>query len=199
MIESPRYYVGGCLFFFLCILPFLYWVCVPLNDTQFVHGFPRFATPPSPNGFKSSRYGYDWWLLWSLSLNGLLPMLLLFALLKSNYKEFSKIHLVLSALFTFANIILFFWIWGRLVFTCNTGYSQVNTACNDPQWCCVYFAATPEAAKWCQNTTPCSPAVTTLSISSQYYQHWIFSAIFAVIALFNVLVNKGLDSNGVFK
>lgn len=197
-MDNTRHYVGGCLFVLFSSLVFLYWVCVPLNDTQFTYGYPRLATPPSPNGFKTSRYGWDWWLIWVLTLNGLLPILLAFSLMKSNYKEFSKIHIFLAAIWTFGNLVLFFWLWIRSCFNCNTGYSFYNSACNDPRWCCKYFGATPDAAEWCPNTTPCVPDVTDLAITPQYFQHWLFSMFFALLSLFHVFVNKSLSDNGLF-
>jgi hypothetical protein len=198
--AKNRHLITGVLFVWFQALLFFYWSGFPLLNTVFVYGYPRFGTPPSPNFFKQNRYGLDWIFISSMIGNGLLPMLLMWALLEHKTQELARIWTYVAigmAFLNFACILFFLVRWG---IWCNTSWSQ-SSVCNDYRWCCVNYASTSgDAVQWCSNTTPCTPTVTSsdLRTNGEYTQHLIFAAGFFVMALANLGLAHNLSEVGYF-
>lgn len=199
--TSPRHFVGGTLFIMASMLFCWYWVAFPLSDMYFVDGYTRIGTPPAPNNWKSSRYSWEWWHIWLLGLNMLLPYLLASAMLNNELPEWSRIHYFCARILLLVNTWAFVGLSVQWLFLCNNSLVPWATACNDKRWCGVYFASSVSAAEWCPNTTPFFPDVTgdQLSRSGEFFQAWLFSLLFILWALAHRAVNAGLRQSGMFQ
>ncbi len=191
-----RRYVNTTLFIFLQAGIFFYWAAGPLSQSYFACGYPQFGTPPSPGAYQCTRYDWDWWTIWLMTLNVLLPMMLQFALTNNTIEEYTRLHKWFSMMAIALNIWVFANLTIRWLVFCNTSWSGSSTVCNDYRWCCVYFPS-----EWCPNTTPCTPAVTAgqLGRNHDIFQHWIFTFVFFVFAIWNYDLNGGLREFGVLR
>lgn len=203
--RSPtyRHFVGGTLFAFFTLAIFFYWAAFPLLNTLFIHGYPRFAIPPSPNEFKSARYGYDWWLIWILTLNGILPLLLMMSMMENRIQEYARVYFFIAAFIAIADIVVFVWLLGRACFTCNIYNTPQNTACNDYRWCGVPgfgfgMGSTAEGREWCPNVGPFNPPVASAHLNAEYTQHIIFAGVFSILALLHLAQSRTLTRYGIF-
>jgi hypothetical protein len=190
-----RHYVGGTLFLFASVLFCWYWTAFPLNHVRFTHEYPQMGLEPGPGPLKSSRYGLEWWLVWVLGLNWLLPYAWGAALLHSNYTEVAKLHLFVSRVALLLNLLALAVLSVSWFFLCNHGYVPYSTACNDLRWCCVNFPS-----DWCPNVGPCTPDVLASDLvrTGEFFQMWLFSLLFFLWALAHRTVNVDLRDYGVF-
>lgn len=193
--EIPvRRFVNTTLFIFLCLGAYFYWASIVLNHTYFAHGYQRFGTPPSPGAFLSARYGFDWWTIWLLSLNVLPPMMLCFALTNNKIETYTILHRWLAIMAIVVCIWCFVNLTWRWLLACNSAYSGSSSSCNDYRWCCVYFPS-----DWCPNNAMCTPDVTSseLGRNPENFQHWLFTFVFFVLAIWNYSINGDLIRLGV--
>lgn len=197
--PTLRHYVGGTIFIIFSTLVFFYWAAFPLNNTIFQNGYPSLSSE-LPGPFKSSRYHYEWWLIWILTLNALLPLLLAFCLTENKVEEYARFHGFLAALLLIANVIVGLLLLISWCIRCNTAYSAASSWCNDYRWCCANFGLNQEAIERCPNTTPCVPDVMSsmLSVNGEYVQHMVFSLIFFLMALSHLGVKDSLAKFGIF-
>jgi len=198
--PTRRHFIGGTIFIIFSALVFFYWAGFPLNNTVYEHGYPSLASE-LPGPFKSSRYHYEWWLVWILSLNALLPLLLAFSLTDNRVEEYARLHGFLAALLLVANGIVGILLLISWCIRCNTVYSAASTWCNDYRYCCAQFGnGIQETIDRCPNTTPCSPDVMTneLSVNGEYVHHMVFSLVFFLMALAHLGVKDSLSKFGVF-
>ena len=177
-----RRYVGPVLFLLLSSGIFFYWSGIVLVNTIWIHEYPNY------NQFASSRYTFEWWTVWLLTLNVILIFMLSLAMANNSVEEFTRLHKWFSIILIVVNLyvaiaLLFLWI-----FYCNNPYSG-GAACNDYTWCCVYFPS-----GWCPNTIPCTPAITSgqLSRNHEMTQHFVFAFVFFVLSTFHVSLNGDL-------
>lgn len=198
--PTRRHFIGGTIFILFSALVFFYWAGFPLNNTIYEHGYPSLASE-LPGPFKSSRYHYEWWLVWILSLNALLPLVLAFSLTDNRVEEYARFHGFLAALLLVANAIVGILLLISWCFRCNTAYSAAATWCNDYRWCCAQFGnGLQETIDRCPNTTPCAPDVMSnaLSVNGEYIHHMVFSLVFFLLALAHLGVKDSLSKFGVF-
>jgi len=183
----------GTIFTLVYVGVFTYWAAVPLLNTIYVNGYPRFAIPPSPNTFESTLYSFAWVMIFLLTTNFFSIMSFMLAL-SDNKTVFTPwlnywttvIVMILSLFATFA-------LGGIWIFNCNYSYSGASI-CKSYQWCCTFFANSPTL---CPNTTPC-PIEPKLSINSEFLQHFIFSIIFWVFGGIYIWLNKRMKDYNVF-
>ena len=196
--PTRRHYIGGIVFIVISLLVFLYWAGVPLLNTQFFHGYSRLGSPTVE--FRSARYGWDWWTIWLLTLNGLAPLLLARALTENKIQEYSRAHGFIVALLLLVNLWCFAVLSIRWCAFCNRSGTPGSTACNDYRYGCVYFGASTENTHWCPNGIGCTPAVTSgdLYRNAEYFQHWLFSIIFFLMAFLHLGVKDSLAKFGLF-
>ena len=181
----------GTIFVIINFGVFLYWVAVPLLNTLYINGYPRFAIPPSPNSFESTLYGYQWWMVWLLVLN-VFPIGLFVIAMTTNNNFFAPwLHDWTAVIVIILSLIVTLVFGGVWIFNCNWGYSG-ESLCADYRWCCVFYAMAPTL---CGNTTPCTA---DLTINSEFLQHFIFSIVFWVFAGIQIWLNRRLRRYGVF-
>jgi hypothetical protein len=175
--ADSRYFVAAYLI--LGLLPFLYWAAVPLVNTAYVHGYPRFALPPSPNTFESNRYGLQYWLVAILALNVVPFYTLAMALVMST----SRVAALFNMWLTIVVAILSFVVGVFLVI----GLIQCSGICSSYQWCCEFFASQP---RLCSNVTPCFrlPGPASLAPNAEYVSHIVAAFLYAVIHGIGVIV-----------
>lgn len=172
---------------------FLYWASVPLLNTLYIHGYPRFAVPPSPNTFESTRYGGHWWMVWLLTWNIFPIFLFLAAMLAPRTFIVPWLHYWITVVVLLMSLIVAV-VFGIVWLTnCNYSYSG-RSLCKSYEWCCEFFASAPTL---CGNTTPCMPEP-ALYINSEFLQHFIFAIIFCVLCGIQVWVNIRMKHYGVF-
>jgi hypothetical protein len=196
--TGARHYVGGIVFVMASMLFCFYWCGFPLSNIYFTDGYTRFGTPPSPNNWESSRYTWLYWCVWLVTLNLLLPYLLSAALLNNTVPEYAKFHYWISFVFIWLNIINWIMLSIIWLFFCNGSGTYGNSACNSIYWCCVYFAASPTASQWCPNVGPCIPDVTSLARNDEFFQAWLFAALFILWSWGHRKVARDLSEHGCF-
>lgn len=196
-VEWPpvpiRRYVWSTLFLILSTGLIFYWTALPLVNSIFDDGYPRSGTPPSPNEFQSARYLFDWWLVWVLTLNALVPFCFALALTNNLVEEYARMHDWISSIFVWINGAVVVMLTVQWLFFCNGTFLPMGRACADYRNCCVNFPA-----PWCPNTMPCTPAVASLDRNHEMLQHWVFGIVFGVMSYFHRLINRDLTRFGVF-
>jgi hypothetical protein len=183
-----RRYVGATLFLFFSAAFWFYWAAFPLVNTIFLDGYPgRY------DRFVTARYTFDWWNVWLLGLNALVPITFSMALTNNSIEEYGRLHKFFSIMAIVLNLYViavttFMW----LAFT-NTSFSA-GISGNDYRYCCAFFPS-----DWCPNTVPCVPAVASgaLSRNAEATQHWVFAFVFFVLACWNTSINGDLKEFGV--
>lgn len=169
----------GVVISLIYLLLFVYWAAFPLWDTIFIDGFPLFGIPPGPGPFYSTRYSYQWWFLWMLTLNFMPPYLFFIAAIRRKSYLASSAYFWLSflvQLITFVAVIVFICVW---IFSCNYWFSG-DSICNSPLYCCQHFADAPGI---CPNVTPCIAGNVTLYPNPDFIQHIIFGFIFLLAGI----------------
>lgn len=190
----------GVVFLIASSLFCWYWTGFPLNNMQFEYGFLRANTDRHPTQFRSSRYTWEWWSVWLLNLNWLLPYLLAASLLNNSTPDVAWAHRNVSTLGLLLNLAVFAMLTVQWFVFCNNA-SYPGHACNDRRWCCVNYANT-EGAFWCPNTnaTHCTIAITgsELTRSDPFFQAWLFSILFFLWAWTHKVIGRKLYNDGVF-
>ena len=161
---------------------------MPLANTLFVDGYQQLG---ASDQYLSARYSWDWWHVWLLTLNQLLPAALAWALANADVEEWARLHRWLSVTAIRVNLWVFVVLTVRWFFFCNTPFSDGNTACNDYRWCLVF------GGPWCPNGSVTSLAYSALSRNQEMIQHWAFSLVYFLLALWNVQINTDLRDFGV--
>lgn len=194
--PAYRFYVQSSLFLICSVIFCWYWTAFPLTDVRFTHEYTQPGIPPGPGPFSSARYGWEWWHVWLLGLNWLLPYLWGMALLNNFYGEYARLHYFVSRLTLLTNFWTFIFFSVSWIFVCNNGLVPYATACNDLRWCCVYFPST-----WCPNIVPCTPNVTPgeLTRTDAFFQMWLFSLLFVLWGLAHRSLNGRMREMGLFK
>jgi hypothetical protein len=199
---KTRHFIQATLFILLSTIFCVYYIAFPLANLKFVHGYPRFGTPPAPNEFKSSRYTWGWVFIYILTaLNLLLPYLLALALTNNTTPEYAKLHYYASRITITLSLIGFIGLSIIWLFFCNTSFAGY-TFCHDRRWCCVHYASSLEASKWCPNNTPCVPNVSSssqLSRRDEFFQVWLFALLWSFWAMAHKAVNQDLAGYGLFQ
>jgi hypothetical protein len=194
---KSRHYVWATMFVIGSTLFYMYPIMVPMLNAK----FPANYESISPRVFVSSRYGYEWWITFIMSLNILLPYALALALVNNNVPEWAHLHYYTARLLTFVNIVLFIMFSVDWVFLCNNGFVPWSTLCNDPRYCCVYFGSSQINLEWCPNITPCTPDVSgsMLYRSDEFFQIWLWCLFFWLLAFSHRAINKELAQYGFFR
>jgi len=140
------------------------------------------------------RYGWDWWNVWLLSLNAILPMILAFAAVNNSVEEWARMHSFLSVLAIVMNLWVVLVLSWRWLFYCNNSFSGMQSACNDYRWCCVFYPSV-----WCPNTMACNPVVpySDLQRNNEMEQHWAFSFVFFLLAWWHININQDMREFGM--
>jgi hypothetical protein len=190
--EVPtRQYVGASVFLFIASGFVFFWVAAPLVNTIHFEGFPKFGSPPSPGTFVSARYDTDWWCVWLLGLNAMIPISLAFAKTNNGIEWYNYIHLFFAGTGLVSNLVVFIILTIRWGLFCNVG---ISTACIDYRWCCVNFGDA-----WCPNVLPCSPSVSASELhrNQEMLLHWCFSLVFWVWSAWYLWINDVLKGMGI--
>jgi len=182
------------------------WAAFALNSTYFINEY----TDLDAGVFRDTRFQWEWFFLYFLSLNLILPWMLVFFIVNNEFSELVDWHRFFSNIFLLLNmgIFIFLFIWGLLI--CNTSWSPFSTACNDPKYCCHYHTNSPI---WCKNTVDCvcdlmnTECITLgaatffgdLHWSWPYWTSFIFAGVFAVIAWVHKRMNLKLVAAGVLQ
>lgn len=193
-------FVFGTVVLVVYMLGLFVWVGIFLNNMDFDDRY-RKLSPFMDSSFRTSaRGGWEWGFIYTMFLvNVLMGYLLAAAICNNSHPRWSRIHLWFTGLALFANVIFFVALSVMWLFVCNTSFSA-GSPCNDPRWCCNYYADNP---KWCPNTIGCptNPPGGSISLqrSEEFLVTWIYSILFIVIAWIHRGVNKELQRAGMFK
>lgn len=190
-----RHYIFGLLAAVITGLIFFIWVAIPVLNSQFVYGYPRIATSsPGPGALVNTRTSVYTIFIGLLAINGILPYLLMTAIQENDVGEWGAIHVFFSGVCVFVNFAVLLFLAFTWCAFCNNSLGITNTACQDPRYCCVNFAANSQALKICPNNGMCHPDVTSdeLSISGPYAGHFWFSLIFLGTSWAHIAINKRL-------
>jgi len=135
---------------------------------------------------------FEWWILFALSLNLLLPMSLLAALARAKRASSADIHIVVSWTLAILNFIILVILGGIALFYLNTGLAK-GSAFNDYRWCCVFFGSST-----CPNTVGCLGLdALDLRLPVEFWGHFWFTLVFFVFSAINIGVNKLIRTNGI--
>lgn len=191
-VASVGDYAGATAFAFFCASIWYFWAGFNLVNTIYVHEFT------SLNMFNSGRYNWvDWWGVWLLIWNVSLPMIFALAITYANVRVWSRIHGFLSYLSIVATILSFVFLTIGWIGFCNNSGSGIHSACNDYQWCGVYFAS---AGGFCTNGIP-FPGLTAGNLirNEQMTIHWIYTFVGLITSFLNILMNREFREYGILK
>jgi hypothetical protein len=183
----------AALFSAICIIVYVGWASTVLLNTNHIHGYPRFAIPPSPNTFESLRYTFSYWMLAGMAANGVIIYLFVAAVTNPTVEVLRVLYLVLTAAFAIGYFIVCIILATMLLWGCNSAFSG-GSICNDYEYCCEFFAS---AIPYCANVTPC-PAMRTLTPNPEFLFHIAFAAIFGILNALGVWVHYRMRVYGVF-
>ena len=195
--QSPAkrgHYITGVFFVMASMFLYFHWVAFTLTNSPHVDGNTQHG-PPSDGIPKSNRYEWEWWTIWLLTLNLLLPYLLAASLLNNTTTEYIKLHYSFSRYIGVGlNFIVFALLTVQWLIWCNGASGAQFSVCNDARWCCAH-----NDAEWCPNVV-CNPAVSTgdLRRSNVGFNHWLFSLLFLLHGLFSRGINSYLRNKGLF-
>lgn len=177
-----RRFVTAYLFIFFHSGFLYYWRAWPLANTIFVNGIVQLGTSAE---WVSARYGWDWWCVWLLGLNTLLPLTLAWAVTNNRIEEWTRLHGWIARMSIYVNLAVFIILTVRWPLFHNTPFSGGSPG-NHDGWCCYFFPS-----PWCPNNSVCSPDVSLgdLVRSDPMTQHWAFSLVFFLLGVWNRDVN----------
>lgn len=136
--------------------------------------------------------GLEWWLMFAISLNMLLPLTLLAALARSKRASSADLHIVLSWGVFIVNIVVFIVLGFMALFYLNTGLAG-GSAFNDYRWCGVFFGSS-----YCPNTVGFGGLnALDLRINVEFWGHFWFTSAFLLISAIHIGSNKLLRQNGI--
>lgn len=198
---QERHFTGGAIFLMAVLIFTFYFIAIPVANLKFTHGYTRFATPPSPNVFRSDRYTWGWVMIYLVAAANLI-LIYLFAAAMVNYtiSEIAFVHLQVSRLTALTSVATFVALSISWLFFCNRYFSRFSY-CHDPRHCCVFFGASLDNSEWCPNTTPCVPNVGSgdLTRSDDFFQVWLFSLLFSFWGLFSTSINAQMTRYGLWQ
>lgn len=190
-----RRYIQVFVFIFAYTGFWFYWGAFVLINTQYTDGNPQLGTPGT--SYLSARYNlWDWWPVWALGLNVLLPLSLAMAVADNTVEEWARLHRWFCSASFGVNIVVFLWLtvaWGVV---CNNAYSGAHSACNDGRWCGVHYPS-----PWCPNNSPFTPPVSSgdLTRNQEMTTHWAFALVFLLLGTWHRSFNDDLREFGVLK
>lgn len=188
VLQIPaRVFISATCFAFATAALYFFWLAFPLINTQYTHGYPLLGAE-LPGPFRSARYEWNWWSMYILTWNALVPMSFVMALTHNRLKEWANIHKLICLLALLANVVAFVMLTVEWIGFCDTGYSGYHSNCNNDLWCC-YFAGND----WCPNA-PCvfSVALGDLTRNWEATVSWWMSLAFGVVAFLHILYNVNL-------
>ncbi len=189
--DEPYRYVAFCILSFLMLLFIWWWSAFPLLLSQFTHDYVRIGTPPSPNEFMSSRYGWDWVFVFLLVTNYFWFVLLPMAVaLRKDLPELADVHLWFSDIYFWINLACFVALSVAWIGFCNTtGIGARYSICNSYFYCGKYFPS-----PWCPNTNIFTPDVSSmgLSVNAEFYTIWWSCLIFLLLVYMSWSMNFSL-------
>jgi hypothetical protein len=196
--AAVRELVYGCVAFaWFAGLLLVFWVGIPVLNTQFINGYPRMGIPPMPGPFLSTLYSFSWWVVWLIGLTALLPAFLLIALMDMSKGLRADLHWMLSVVCAALNLFCFVaLIFGIGCFYCNNTFSG-GSICNSPLYCCVFYASNPQL---CPNTANCDPNYTLFDIGQDYffYLNWVMALVLFFVSMIMITLNTSLRRYGAF-
>jgi len=176
------YETNNALYYTLNIILWIYavgyvaWIMIPLL-TNITHTF--FLTPGMPGELFSIRYSSLTWIFLMLSaLRLFVPIAVRIIIIFRKSNGCTITWLVILGLL----VIVDFLVWvvlAALYSNCNEDGFRFNI-CNDPLYCCVFW---DNAFNMCENSTPCTPAVTVDQLQPDGLFLWAFwtSLIFVIL------------------
>lgn len=172
------------VFVTLTMIVYWSWAAFPLNNANFQDGY---INTPIGRFYKSSRYGFEWWIVWLMGLNFLVPYTLCGALVNNLHvingrNPWAVIHRLFAGLAMLLNLVVVICFAIMWVTMCNLSWSPWASLCNDPRWCCEFN--NPE---WCVNGGfMCLPNPGwdgLLHRSEPFFQCFIYAIVFLVLAI----------------
>ncbi len=189
---------GVSLFLFASALFMFYCIAFPLTNMKVPHGFT------SPNNWRSSRYTFTWWMVYLASLNLLLPMLLICALVDPDVPEIIRTHHFLSWCGRYVNFGALIVVCAIWALACNNGYWP-SSLCNDARYCCAHYNDNDDVKAWCPNRATCSSLIGydfsagNMHRNDEWFQVCIGYLFFTALSFANQAINRNLRRDGVLK
>lgn len=147
-------------------------VAIIWQNSNVLHGYPKFASPDVPGDFVSHRYTWEWFIFAIMGLQWLVPYAVGLALVDPNKPILSRIaqFLCLGVALLLAAmaiaILVTQWCW------CNSGFYTENL-CTEVRACCETW---PTATSICPNVVDCTPQPAELK-SSQLFRWTLWAAL----------------------
>lgn len=194
--EAPAsigYYVGATCFVFFSAFICYYWVAFVLTNTLYVHEYSTLNT------FQSGRYHWiNWWAVWILSLNVLLPLTFCFALTYANLPFWRSVHTLCTILCMIGTLYALLVLSIGWAFYCNNAGTANQTACNAYTWCGKYFDSIhcPNGQRF---PDPFDVSDQRLGRNAEMTQHWIYCWVYLLMAVFHLWMNSTYKERGIFQ
>ena len=167
------------------------WASITLLNTIHIHGYPRFAIPPVPNNFISTRYSISYWALFLLGTN-VIPIYLFVALLSTGKDSpLSILYLYSTPIFAIISGLILLFLLIQLGVGCNNALS-VGSICNSYKYCHKYFNTNV-----CGNVSP-FPQPTQLLPNDEYIAHIIYSILFICLHSVGLWFHYRIKVYGIF-
>jgi hypothetical protein len=175
---------------------FAYWASVTLFNTLYIHGYPTIGIPPNPGPYSSFLYGWQWWLLWVISLHWICFLLFAISLVDNVSSYVGKAHFALNAILGLVDVgIVLALIFAMLpipyIGYCNS-FTSGGSICNSYLWCLSYFADAPNL---CNNV---SPRNVWLFPNAEYVQHILFACLCVFWCQLGRWMNDQMSVYGVY-
>lgn len=187
-------FVGGTLFLFFSAVVCFVWMGIYLVNLNYIHEYT------SLNRFNSARYNWDWWFVWLLTFNVLLPFSFGHALTNNGVGAWARVHRFFSFITVWCNLLSVIALTIQWLFFCNNGGSGLYSACNDYRWCGVFFS---EAGGFCTNgmafPSPYNVDYANLARNTDATAVWVYTFIFMVHGWAHLAINADFRKYGIFK
>lgn len=177
---------------------FAYWAAVTLFNTIYIHGYPTIGIPPNPGPYSSFLYGWQWWLLWVLSLHWICFLLFAISITDNGVSSYvNKAHFAMNALLGLVDVgialaLIFTMLPIPYIGYCNS-FTSGGSICNSYLWCLSYFADAPNL---CNNV---SPRNVWLFPNAEYVQHLIWSVLGVFWCQLGRWMNDQMTVYGVYQ
>ena len=183
-----RTFISATCFLFATGALFFWWLAMPLINTQYFAGYPQLGSA-LPGAYRSSLYEWNWWAMFMITWNALVPMSFAMALTHNRLKEWANLHKVISLLAMLVNLVAFVMLLVEWIGFCDNGISGGHTNCNNYEYCCYFFGT-----DWCPNNAACVFPVSLGDLTRNFEASasWYMTIAFGVVAYLNLLYNETL-------
>ena len=141
-------------------------------NSNVLHGYPKFASPPVPGEFVSHRYTWEWFIFAAFGLQWIVPYAIALVLVDPNKPILGRIVQFICLGVAMLLVVVVFAILLTQACWCNKGF-HVTNLCTEPRACCEIYAT---ATDICPNVVDCTPQPAKL-VSSALYRWTLWGSL----------------------